>query len=169
VQPSATTTVPTVAGTALPRFESSEGDPAVGLQAPAVDGSDFDGRPVAIEPDGRPKVAIFLAHWCPHCQREVRVIQRWLDERGTPDGVDLVSVVTSIDPARPNYPPDAWLDRERWSVPIVDPDHQVADAYGLDAFPYFVLIDGQGRVVGRTTGELPVETLDQMIAQLAAT
>jgi hypothetical protein len=30
-------------------------------------------------------------------------------------GVEIISVVTAIDPNRPNYPPDAWLAREHWS------------------------------------------------------
>ena len=162
--------LPVVTGSPLPRFESPTDDPAVGQPAPIVKGTDFDGRPVTIEPDGRPKLVIFLAHWCPHCQREVPVIQRWLDEQGPPEGVDLVSVVTAIDPSQANYPPDEWLERERWSVPvIVDPDDRIATAYGLNAFPYFVLIDRQGRVVGRLTGELPVETLEQLVEQLAGT
>jgi thiol-disulfide isomerase/thioredoxin len=157
-----------VTGSPLPRFQSPESDPAIGQPAPTVTGADFDGRAVTIEPDGRPKLLIFIAHWCPHCQREVPIIQRWLDGRGAPDGVDLVSVVTAINPQQPNYPPDQWLRRERWSVPvIVDPDDRIAAAYGLNAFPYFVAIDAEGRVVRRLTGELPVETLEELVGQLA--
>ena len=35
-----------------------------GLYSPTVDGYDFSGQSVSIENNGRPKVIIFLAHWC---------------------------------------------------------------------------------------------------------
>src|SRR4051812_41637719 len=37
-----------VRGTVLPPFKSSDDDPAVGMQAPVVDGTSFAGRPVSI-------------------------------------------------------------------------------------------------------------------------
>lgn len=52
----------TVTGTALPRFPDGP-DPAVGMMMPEVEGASFDGTPVTISNDGRPKVLLFLAHW----------------------------------------------------------------------------------------------------------
>jgi hypothetical protein len=51
---------------------------------------------------------------------------------------------------------------------IVDPDGEIADAYGLSAFPYWVAVDRNGRVVGRRTGELPVSEIEAIVARLAA-
>ena len=31
---------------------------------------------------------------------------------------------------------------------------QLSDAFGLSAFPYFVAVDGSGKVVARTSGEI---------------
>lgn len=171
--PTASSPAPTrpgsLTGSSLSPFVSSAADPAIGQPAPEVEGTSFDGTPVAIRADGRPKLIVFLAHWCPHCQREVPVVQGWLDAKGATTGVDLISVATAIDPSRPNYPPDAWLQRERWSVPvIVDQDGQIAGRYGLSAFPYWVLVDRDGRVAGRLTGELPVSDLEAIVARLAA-
>jgi len=56
----------TVSGGSLPTLPEG-GDPAVGLPAPTLEGQDFEGRPMSIEADGRPKAIIFLPHWCPHC------------------------------------------------------------------------------------------------------
>jgi thiol-disulfide isomerase/thioredoxin len=154
---------PVIAGAALPPFENPNGDPAVGMPAPEVQGSDFDGTPVTIDNDGRPKVVLFLAHWCPHCQREVPVIQTWVDS-------GAVSVATSIDPARQNYPPDAWFAREGWTVPIiVDPTNTVATAYGLSAFPYWVFIGADGTIKARAVGELPIANLETVIRTLIGT
>jgi thiol-disulfide isomerase/thioredoxin len=163
----ATSGAPVISGTSLPTFEGPNADPAVGMPAPEVHGSSFDGTPVAIANDGRPKVVLFIAHWCPHCQREVPLIQDWVDSGAVPEGVDLVSVATFIDPARPNYPPDAWLQREGWTVPvIVDPTTSVANAYGLNAFPYWVFIGPDGTVRARTVGELPIANLETVIRGL---
>jgi thiol-disulfide isomerase/thioredoxin len=159
---------PSITGDPLPTFQRDGNDAAVGLAAPAVSGTDFAGNPVAIEPDGRPKAIMFFAHWCPHCQAEVPVIQAWLSAGGAPEGVDLVSVATSIDPTRPNYPPDAWLQREGWTVPVIaDPTNAVAEAYGLPAFPYWVFVGPDGKVVTRAIGEMPVTDLEAMLGQLS--
>jgi thiol-disulfide isomerase/thioredoxin len=153
----------------LPAFASTTNDAAVGRPIPEVDGRSFDGTPVRITADGRPKLIVFLAHWCPHCQREVPVVQAWLDAKGMPAGVDLISVATAIDPNRPNYPPDAWLAREHWEVPvIVDADNQIAARYGLTAFPFWVAVAADGTVAQRLTGELTPDQLDALVASLAS-
>jgi thiol-disulfide isomerase/thioredoxin len=159
----------TVSGDSLPAFAEGD-DPAVGLPAPTLQGEDFRGQPVAVADDGRPKAIVFLAHWCPHCQREVPVIQDWLDAEGAPQDVDLYSVATSIDPAQPNYPPDAWLEREGWTVPVLvdDADDAAATAFGLTVFPYFVFVDADGNVVARASGELTIEQLTGYLSQTTA-
>lgn len=173
--PGSPTTRPSVAASSqavsgsLPAFVSPANDPAIGQPVPEVEGKAFDGTPVAIRADGRPKLILFLAHWCPHCQREVPVVQAWLDGNGMPKGVDLISVATAIDPNRPNYPPDTWLAREHWQPPvIVDGDGQIATRYGLSAFPYWVAVNANGTVAGRLTGELTPEQIDTIIASLVA-
>ena len=92
----------------------------------------------------------------------------WLDAKGMPAGVDLISVATAIDPNRPNYPPDAWLAREHWSVPvIVDADGRIATRYGLTAFPFWVAVRADGTVAQRLTGELTPEQLDALVASVS--
>jgi cytochrome c biogenesis protein CcmG/thiol:disulfide interchange protein DsbE len=161
--------VPVITGSPLPVFTATSGDPAKGMTAPAVTGTSFSGSPVAIQPTGRPTVVIFIAHWCPHCQREVTLLQAWINQNGAPEGVDLVSVATGNDPSRPNYPPDAWLEREGWTIPVmVDPTNSVATAFGLSAYPYWVFLDGEGKVVMRTTGELTINDLQAILTGLEA-
>ncbi len=158
-----------VAGKTLPPFVEGPADPAIGQRVPTVEGASFDGTPVSIKADGRPKFIVFLAHWCPHCQREVPVVQAWIDANGMPEGVDLISVATAIDQTRPNYPPDAWLVRERWQPPvIVDGDDQIAASYGLNAFPYWVAVAADGTVARRLTGELTPDQIESIIASLVA-
>jgi cytochrome c biogenesis protein CcmG, thiol:disulfide interchange protein DsbE len=154
----------TVDGTDLARFATTEDDPDVGRAAPVIEGRDRDGDEITTPEAGRPTILLFVAHWCPHCQAEVPVVQDWVDDGGLPDDVDLVTVATSIDDSRPNYPPSDWLSDEGWTSPTVaDADGSAAEAYGLSAFPYWVVVDSSGRVVLRTTGELTHDQLDQLV------
>jgi cytochrome c biogenesis protein CcmG, thiol:disulfide interchange protein DsbE len=155
-------------GQALPTF-GTEPDGAVGQPAPPLSGSSTDGSDMTIEPgDGTPKAIVFLAHWCPHCQREVPTVVQWLEGGNLPDGVELVGVTTGIDRNRPNYPPQQWFERENWDVPtLVDGDNAAAQAYGLATYPYWVLVDGDGNVVQRWSGETTAEQLTQRIGGLA--
>ena len=158
-----------VSGTALPEFTDPASDPAVGTEVPALSGIDLSGSPLSIGPDDGPMAIVVLAHWCPHCQAEVPVLVDYLESTGMPEGVRLVGVSTAIDEARPNYPPSAWLAREGWSVPTLvdDASSTALGALGLRLFPGFVFVDAEGRVVQRVTGEVPIETFDQIVRSLA--
>lgn len=151
----------------LPRLESGT-DPAVGETMPEIRGASFDGSPVRVANDGRPKVLFFLAHWCPHCQNEVPVIVDYLEEEGEPEGIDLLAVSTAVDDRRPNFPPSAWLEREAWPVPVLADSEggTAAEAYGVSGFPFFVAIDGDGKVVARHAGPLGRDRLAELIESL---
>ena len=160
----------TVTGAPLSPFSSSAGDTSVGLVAPEIVSADFAGAPSSIVHDGTPKLILFLAHWCEHCQREVPAVQSWINANGIPDGVELVSVATSISEIRPNYPPDAWLERENWTQRVVvdDAAGRISQAYGLTSFPYYVAVNGSGEVQGRLAGVQDPSTVAAILATLAA-
>ena len=146
---------PEISGEALPSHAPAGPDGAIGRLAPEVRGTDFDGNAVAIVNDGRLKAVVFLAHWCPHCQKEVPDVQAWVDGGGKPASVDLYAVATAIDESRSNYPPDAWLERERWTSPVLaDTNDTVLRAFGLTAFPTWVFISADGTVALRVAGAL---------------
>jgi len=164
----AQTSATEVAGDTLPPLDDPADDAAVGMGAPEASGTDFDGQRVAISDDGRPKLIVFLAHWCSHCQAEVPVVQGWLNQKGFPEGVNLYSVSTSVDEAQPNYPASEWLEREGWRVPVIRDDaaSSIAAAYGVNGFPFFVFVDADGKVVKRASGELPIGTIEAALATL---
>ena len=145
-------------------------DPAVGMPAPEVAGESFDGTPVAITDDGRPKLLVFLAHWCPHCQAEVPKILDWLEANGAPAGVEVYGVATATNEDRPNHPPSRWLDREGWALPTLadTAEGEVAEAFGLSAFPFFVVIDEDHQVVQRGSGELSAEQWEALLESARA-
>ncbi|HEX6422602.1 MAG TPA: TlpA disulfide reductase family protein [Acidimicrobiales bacterium] len=154
-----------VTGSPLPALPDGAADPAVGAPMPTLSGTALDGEPLTVPADGRPTMIVYLAHWCPHCQAEVPVVQRWVDEGRLPEGVDLIAVSTAADERRPNYPPADWLDREGWTARVlVDGDNAAATASGVSAYPFFVAVDGDGTVVARTSGELSPQQLDAFAA-----
>ncbi len=160
----------TVTGDSLPVFAGDPAsDSAIGLTAPDLTGQDFDGQEIAITDDGRPKVILFLAHWCPHCQREVPVVQTYAEEIGFPDTVDFYSVTTSYSPSQPNWPPSSWFEREGWTIPVIvdDPESTAYQWFGQGAFPYYVLIDPAGQVALRLSGEQDPAVLADLMSQLA--
>jgi cytochrome c biogenesis protein CcmG, thiol:disulfide interchange protein DsbE len=162
-----------VHGDSLPALEGSdvESDPARGMTAPVVSGENFDGNPVRIDAaaDG-PTLAVFLAHWCPHCNREVPRINELRDQGAFPADLNIVGVSTGVRPDQPNWPPSQWFRDMDWTYPVVadgiDFERETfiaADAYGLDVFPFMVLIGGDGNVLGRWAGEHDPEELLELI------
>lgn len=161
-----------VTGSALAPLEDPSADPAVGAAAPGLSGADYAGNAVTIEPgtDG-PMLVVVLAHWCPHCNNEIPVLQQWEEQGGIPENLQVVGVSTAVSPDRPNYPPGEWLAEKGWAWPVLADDDQLtaANAYGVTAFPFLTFIDADGNVVARTSGELPVEQLQALADATVAT
>ena len=87
---------------------------------------------------------------------------------GVPDGIDIIAIATSIDKGRENYPPTEWLAREGWTeLQIYDIDKKIGDAYGLNAFPYWVFLDKELNIIARRTGNLPQDLVGQLLISLA--
>lgn len=157
---------PTVEGDPLPVYAAGQQDVSVGLTAPTVEGADWNDNPVSIEPDGTAKIVVFLAHWCPHCQAEVPVVQDWVEAGNLPDDVELITVVTSTDRLRPNWPPQDWLEEEGWTAPVIMDDQigTVAGNYGMSGTPFYVVLDGDNTNLGRVSGEIGAQGLDALLA-----
>jgi cytochrome c biogenesis protein CcmG/thiol:disulfide interchange protein DsbE len=161
----------TTIGTPLPPEPASGADPAVGLKAPTLLGFTFDGTPIDITPGsgGRAKMVVFLAHWCPHCNREIPVILQWA-AAGLPANLDIVGVSTGVSAQRDNYPPSKWIVSKGWKWPVMadSSNSDGARAYGLAAYPTFDIIGADGTVKLRSSGELAQADLDTLVKQALA-
>ena len=156
-----------VTGQPLPNMPDSGTDKAVGTVIPTVAGKSFDGTPVTLANDGKGKVVIFMAHWCPHCQAEIPKVADWLSNHSLPANVEVYGVATSTNPSYPNYPPSSWLQKIGWTQPTMADDTKgtAGTAFGLTAFPYFVVVDPSGKVVSRTSGELDISKFPGLVQQ----
>ena len=104
-----------VAGDVLPAYNDGDpNDPALGMTAPVLTGKGFTGNTITTETTGTPMMLVFLAHWCPNCQREVPALVEWNKAGRTPPGIDIIGIATGTDTANPNYPPSEWLAREEF-------------------------------------------------------
>ena len=155
-----------VAGDALPEYSADVADAAVGVIAPVLTGQGFTGNKITTTP-GAPTLLVFLAHWCPHCQREVPLLVQWNRDGLVPSGVDVIGIATSSDPASPNFPPSEWLAREEfpalWPVMTDSGEKTAAAAMGVSGFPFFVLLDSNGKVALRISGEIEMQVLTEQI------
>jgi hypothetical protein len=145
-------------------------DPAAGTQSPVIAATGYDGQTVTLGAPGAAQVLVLLAHWCPICDQELPTIRTVTTSGVTPDNVELILVTTGLDPSRPNWPPRRWLtDAGLGGVTTVrdDANATIVTAYGLRAYPAWVAIDAQGRVIARHQGQLSTVGVAQLL-ELAA-
>ena len=158
-----------VTGEALAPFEDPAADPAVGQASPVVTGQGFDGTAMTIGGAGdKPTLLVFLAHWCPHCNREVPEVIKLNDAGGIPADLDVIGISTAVASDRPNYPPSEWIVDKGWPFPtMADSENSEAlSAFGGTGFPFLVMVDSDGTVLARQSGE---STADELGAWIDAT
>ena len=98
-------------------FSDPTTDKAIGMQALKIDGESFDGSKISVDPsDGTPRVFVFVAHWCPHCQRELPEIEAWIKAGKLPKNVEIIVVSTAVNEPRGNYPVSNWIAKEDITV-----------------------------------------------------
>jgi cytochrome c biogenesis protein CcmG/thiol:disulfide interchange protein DsbE len=127
--------------------------------------TDLNGNRVRLDDfAGHPVLVNFWASWCIPCRTEFPVLRSLLAER--PD-VRVLGVVfnDSASAAR------TFLDNQHATWPgLVDPKHQIADAYGVHdkpGIPVTVVVDANGKVQARHLG--PLTSLDDARQLLATT
>lgn len=157
----------TVAGEPLTEIPESGPDSAVGSAVPALSGFDFAGTAVSLDvaASKTPTMVVFLAHWCPHCNREVPRILELDGLGGIPAGLRVVAVATGSRRDFPNWPPSQWIKEIGWKWEVMT-DSKRADAfraYGGSGFPMFAFVEPDGKLWNRIGGEVGVVALDGLI------
>jgi cytochrome c biogenesis protein CcmG/thiol:disulfide interchange protein DsbE len=161
----------TVVGDVLSPLGDGNGNPAsdaaIGKTAPTLNGYTFAGNPVSITPgaSAQPIMLVFLAHWCPHCNREVPRLIDWQEQGLVPEGLRVIGVTTASRNDQANWPPSDWIEEMKWPFEVfVDSETgDAANAYGVDGFPFIAMVNAEGKVVGRHSGELELADLDAFV------
>lgn len=157
----------TVTGDALEPLGDTGTDAALGKKAPALSGARFNGSEVTITPgtSGKPTMLVFLAHWCPHCNREIPRLVEWNDKGLVPDGLRVVGITTASRNDQANWPPSEWIQNMKWPFDVMADSEasEAAAAYGVDGYPFMVILDAEGKVVKRTSGEHELSEITAMV------
>ncbi len=162
VQPAEYQKVSATGGLLAPLPESGA-DTETGKSVAVLKGYDLQGRPVTIDPagEGKATMVVFLAHWCPHCNREIPVLNKWRESGEVPTGLRVVGITTGSKADQANWPPSKWMTAMKWPFEVMaDSEAQeAARAYGVGGYPFMAFVGANGKITARTSGEIPVEQL----------
>lgn len=162
VQPAEYQKVSSTGGMLAPLPESGA-DTETGKSVAVLKGYDLQGRPVTIDPagEGKATMVVFLAHWCPHCNREIPVLNKWRESGEVPTGLRVVGITTGSKADQANWPPSKWMTAMKWPFEVMaDSEAQeAAAAYGVAGYPFIAFVGANGKITARTSGETPVEQL----------
>jgi peroxiredoxin len=116
-----------------------------------------DNEPVELA-DQRGEVVVlhFWATWCLECRAEVPALNGIDGE----DGVSVFGIAVGDEPSRVATAAD---DLDASYTMLVDPDGEVAAAYGATAYPVTVVVDSDGVVAAVVTGPFDPATLQEAV------
>jgi len=140
----------------------SVGQPAPDFSVATTNGP-FDSTKAA----GKPILLEAFATWCPHCQREVPILNALNAKYKNKANVVGVSASPySMDSATPESQADvvAFMQKFGATYPIAfDPNLDVSHKYLQGGFPTVVLIGPNGRIQAIGSGELPQVELEKAL------
>jgi thiol-disulfide isomerase/thioredoxin len=111
----------------------------------------------------KPYVIEFFAVWCPHCQREVPVVNQLARAAG--DRADVIAIPTSpfgLDKSSPLQQADLDTFTRQFGVNYrigFDGFFSASYDYGLTAFPTFYFVSADRHVTALEEGEVPFAKL----------
>jgi thiol-disulfide isomerase/thioredoxin len=140
---------------------------AVGQAAPAFAVATTNGPFDSAKAGGKPTLLEAFATWCPHCQREVAVMNA-LDKqyKNKANIVGVSASPYSMDSATPESQADvvAFMTKFGATYPIAfDPNLDVAHKYLQGGFPTVVLIGADGKIQAIGSGELAQKDLQKAL------
>lgn len=89
----------------------------------------------------------------------------WNNKGLVPQGLRVVGITTSSRSDQANWPPSEWIANMKWPFEVMA-DSEAGDAaaaYGVDGFPFIAIINGDGKVVKRHSGELELDQLTDFV------
>lgn len=138
--------------------------PLIGKEAPTFKLRDLDGQTVDLgELRGTPVVLNFWATWCQPCIVEHPVLVE--GSRRYAGRVEFIGVIYQDEPALIRR---FLQERGAWGASVIDPDGEVAIAYGVYGAPETFFIDREGRIAEKITGPVNPRLLDGLLTGLLA-
>lgn len=123
-------------------------------QLPQVTLRTIDGKAVrtdTLRNNGKPFIIDFFATWCKPCNRELDAISEVYEDWQKETGVTIYCV--SIDQAQNIKKVKPLVDQKGWTYPVLlDPNSELARAFGVRSIPFVVACDGDGNIVYKHNG-----------------
>lgn len=124
---------------------------ANGAQAPDITLYDRNGKAVQLSSlKGKPVVVDFWASWCGPCRNEMQYLKALYKELGSGKRVTFVSISLDDDSLKwrradteEQIQWNSWHDRGGFNASVS------RKAYGFNQIPFLVLIDSNGKIVGK--------------------
>lgn len=131
--------------------------------APEVAFTGIDGKPAGLaDLRGKPAVVNLWATWCQPCLREMPSLERLQEKLGDKLTIAAVSQDRGGETVVKPFLAKLGLDKVRV---YLDPKSEVGKAFGVRGLPTSIVLDAEGREVGRVEGAADWDS-DKMLAVL---
>jgi thiol-disulfide isomerase/thioredoxin len=142
-------------------------DPRRGREelAPDFEFTTLQGQRISLkELAGKTVILDFWATWCPPCRASVPELKD-LEKKYPNDRLMLISISGDQDEK-------AWQEfiakhKMSWSQ-FRDPDHKLGELFGVNGFPTYLVINGDGIIQARIVGRNPQERIVHHLKDLLA-
>ena len=119
--------------------------------ASSVPAPEFQLQTLAGEPyskaslQGRPTLLVFWAPWCRYCQMELPILAKFYQSH-KPDQLQVLTIAFSD--TRAHVEEYVTANPDTFLIPTAyDQDNEVAQAFGVNATPTFVVMDAEGEMI----------------------
>jgi len=114
---------------------------------------------------GSPAVIALWAPWCPHCQKELPILDRVSKEF---PNLQLTSIATDVD-AQPGPTVGEYMSGHHLVFPVAldAKDGRIGQAFGLSGFPTVYYVKADGPVYKTTVGEVSEDEMRSTMKGIA--
>lgn len=112
--------------------------------------------------NGKAKLVIFFATWCPPCMQEVPVLKRLQEEYGDKD---LAIIALSVD--RREADVQRFIERSQVNYPVLMANRAVVQDFGgIPGVPVTFLVSKEGHVLRKYPGLVPHKLLEREVLKM---